>query len=52
MDIRVLLNGKKAGLEPVRSAIARARETGTVEVRVTWEGGDVDRLVHVFLLQI
>ena len=45
MDIRVILNGKKAGLEPVRSAIFSARESGRVEVRVTWEAGDVSRLV-------
>ena len=45
MDIRVILNGKKAGLGPVRSAIIKARKTGKVEVRATWEGGDVDRLV-------
>ena len=46
MDIRIILNGKKAGLEPVRSAIFRARESGLVEVRPTWEGGDVGRLVQ------
>lgn len=46
MNIRIILNGKKAGLEPVRSAIFKARETGKVEVRATWEGGDVERLVH------
>ena len=46
MDIRILLNGKKAGLEPVRSAIFKARESGVVEVRSTWEGGDVKRLVQ------
>lgn len=45
MDIRVILNGKKAGLEAVRSAIFKARESGLVEVRSTWEGGDVKRLV-------
>jgi lipid kinase YegS len=45
MDIRVLLNGKKAGLEPVRSAIFQARDTGRVDVRVTWEAGDIPRLV-------
>ena len=45
MDIRVILNGKKAGLEPVRLAIVKARETGKVEVRATWEGGDVERFV-------
>ena len=46
MDIRVVLNGKKAALEPVRAAIFSARETGRVEVRATWEAGDVDRLVR------
>ena len=46
MDIRILLNGKKAGLEAVRSAIFKARESGVVEVRSTWEGGDVERLVQ------
>lgn len=46
MDIRVILNGKKAGLEPVRSAIFSARESGPVDVRVTWEAGDVSRLVQ------
>jgi lipid kinase YegS len=46
MDIRVIINGKKAGLEPVRSAIFKARESGKVEVRATWEGDDVERLVH------
>lgn len=46
MDIRIILNGKKAGLEPVRSAIFKARESGLVEVRSTWEGGDVKRLVQ------
>jgi len=46
MDIRILLNGKKAGLEPVRSAIFKARESGIVEVRSTWEGGDISRLVQ------
>jgi lipid kinase YegS len=46
MDIRVILNGKKAGLKPVRSAIYAAREHGNVEVRVTWEAGDVGRLIQ------
>ena len=46
MDIRVILNGKKASLEPVRRAIYKARERGGVEVRVTWESGDVNRLVQ------
>ncbi len=43
MTIRVLLNGKKAGLEPVRNAIFAARENGNVEVRVTWETGDIEK---------
>ncbi|MFV1984964.1 MAG: diacylglycerol kinase family protein, partial [Thiohalomonadales bacterium] len=46
MDIRILLNGKKAGIETVRSAIFKTRESGVVEVRSTWEGGDVERLVQ------
>lgn len=46
MQIRIILNGKKAGLEPVRSAIFKARETGEIEVRATWEGGDVERLIQ------
>lgn len=39
------MNGKKAGLEPVRQSIFAAREQGEVQVRVTWEGGDAERLV-------
>lgn len=46
MDLRIILNGKKAGLEPVRSAIFKARESGVVEVRTTWEAGDAQRLVQ------
>ena len=46
MDIRVIINGKKAGLETVRSAIIKARESGPVEVRASWESGDVSRLVE------
>ena len=45
MNIRVVLNGKKAALEPVRAAIYSARESSRVDVRVTWEAGDVRRLV-------
>jgi hypothetical protein len=33
MDIRIILNGKKAALKPVRAAIYSARENGSVEVR-------------------
>ncbi|WP_434362585.1 lipid kinase YegS [Parasalinivibrio latis] len=43
--LRILLNGKKAGQEDVRQAIDKAREHGLVDVRVTWEGGDIARLV-------
>jgi len=45
--IRILLNGKKAALPEVRSAVATMRrEHGSVEVRVTWEHGDCERLVR------
>ena len=44
--MRLILNGKKAGLEPVRSAVsALRRECPVVDVRVTWEQGDADRFV-------
>jgi len=46
MDIRVILNGKKAALVPIRTAIFSARESSRVEVRVTWEAGDMYRLVQ------
>lgn len=45
MNIRIILNGKKAGIENVRRAIFSARDQGDVQVRVTWEGGDAERLV-------
>lgn len=45
MKIRVILNGKKAGLDPVRQSVLAARDQGEVEVRVTWEAGDAERLV-------
>ena len=45
--IRLILNGKKAGLPEVRTAISKLRTQGhTVEVRVTWEHGDLHRLVR------
>ncbi|MEH6577950.1 MAG: lipid kinase YegS [Amphritea sp.] len=46
MDIRIILNGKKAGLAPVRAAITSARKSNRVDVRATWEAGDVHRLVQ------
>ena len=43
----IILNGKKAGYESVRSAISALREeVEGVEVRVTYEYGDVERLVN------
>ncbi|SHH26100.1 lipid kinase YegS [Ferrimonas marina] len=44
--IRVLLNGKKAGLASVREGITAARRHGAVEVRTSFEGGDVARQVR------
>lgn len=44
--MRIILNGKKAGMDSVRSAIRMVREGDAVEVRVTWEAGDVERLVQ------
>lgn len=46
MDLQIILNGKKAALEPVCEAIYRARENGKDDVRVTWEAGDVSRLLQ------
>lgn len=44
--IRIILNGKKAGYDSVRSAISTLRkEVEGVEVRVTYEYGDVERFV-------
>ena len=46
MRARLILNGKKAGLQPVRDAVHTLRRAGhPIEVRVTWEKGDVERLV-------
>ena len=43
---RLVLNGKSAGDEAVREAVARMREAGVrLDVRVTWEGGDAERYV-------
>lgn len=46
MKTRLIINGKKAGLEPVREAIFLARKFDPIEVRSTWEGGDFHRLVR------
>lgn len=43
--LRIILNGKKAGLPGVREAVQQLRAEGhRVDVRVTWEGGDAARL--------
>ncbi|MHA2706956.1 lipid kinase YegS [Vibrio owensii] len=44
--IRAILNGKKAGTPELRSEIMRMREQGVdLQVRVTWESADMERLV-------
>ncbi len=43
---RLLLNGKKAGQDNIRQAVYQLREEGFhIEVRTTWESGDVARLI-------
>lgn len=43
---RLILNGKSAGNEAVREAVATMRRRGVqLDVRVTWEGGDGGRYV-------
>ncbi len=47
MMIRVILNGKKALDELFREAVMQLRQEGErIEVRVTWEKGDAQRMVH------
>lgn len=44
---RLILNGKTSGDEAVREAVMAMREQGqALQVRVTWEAGDAERLVH------
>jgi lipid kinase YegS len=44
---RLILHGKAADREDVRSAVARLRKRGQeVSVRVTWEAGDAQRLAR------
>ncbi|MCW8344471.1 lipid kinase YegS [Vibrio sp. ZSDZ65] len=46
MTIRLLLNGKKAAQDDIRQAVTQLRAEGYgIEVRVTWEAGDINRLV-------
>lgn len=43
---RLILNGKSAGDEPLRAAVAALRGRGiALDVRVTWEPGDAERYV-------
>ena len=45
--IRLILNGKKAELPSVRNAVSEARtHRQSLEVRVTYESGDIERLVN------
>lgn len=45
MPLRLILNGKKAGLESLRTGITQFRKTHALDVRCTFEGGDITRLV-------
>ncbi len=46
MKTRLLLNGKKASQDNIRQAVYRLRDEGfDLEVRTTWEAGDIVRLV-------
>ncbi|MBA1194115.1 lipid kinase YegS [Pseudomonas entomophila] len=50
MNVRkamLVLHGKQATNEAVREAVKQMRERGwTLDVRLTWEGGDAERLVQ------
>ncbi len=46
MKIRLILNGKKSGLANVRAAVEAVRKHHSLEVRSTYEGGDVARMVN------
>jgi len=44
--VHLILNGKVAGNDALRAAVARQRATGhRIEVRLTWEKGDAHRFV-------
>ena len=50
--LRLVLNGKSAQREDVRAAVGQLRDAGhEVSVRVTWEGGDTERLTREALAQ-
>ncbi len=43
-SLRLIVNGKSAGDPALRAAVGQIRDMGhTLEVRVTWEGGDAAR---------
>lgn len=46
MSLRLILNGKKAGEESVRFAISQFRRSHPLQVRCTFESGDIDRLIN------
>ncbi|MDQ9090066.1 lipid kinase YegS [Pseudoalteromonas haloplanktis] len=46
MSLRLILNGKKAGEESLRSAISQFRRSHPLQVRCTFEGGDINRLIN------
>lgn len=51
-SLRLILNGKKAGLPEARAAIEKVRKDGhEVDVRVTWEAGDAARFAAEALEQ-
>lgn len=46
MRWRLVVNGKAAGNDPLRDAVAAMRDAGVaISVRVTWEAGDAERYV-------
>jgi len=50
--LRLILNGKSAARQDVRSAVKATRDLGhKVTVRVTWEPGDTQRLTREALLE-
>jgi lipid kinase YegS len=48
MQVHVIIHGKAAGRPEVREAVSAARDKGhTVQVHVTWEGGDSARFAQL-----
>ena len=46
MDLRLIINGKKAADEQLRDAIGQFRTSQPLAVRVTYEGGDIERFIN------